>query len=740
MATVDEMLQTLQQEQQSIKQGQDQTQSQLLTIEQMLGELQAPAPTAAAPEPEKQSLFEWFKGGKREENIPLIQGAYLGLPSEKAAQMTALLTTTASDDRLRSGIKKILPNAQFDKDQYGNLVVIAPVYRDGKETQQYTRFYPNPKGLNAVDLMQAAGAVTLGQGIALTGGALGVPTAGVLGGGLIGMTEAAIVEAASSALSDDPFQVFDVPIGFVGGAAGAKAAQVLGDIIAKVKSKPSAVLDKEGNLKQSVRTQLTELGLDPDNISAELASKIRQQVRQVGQPEASARLAEAESLPTPVPLTRGEASGSRAQQLFEDQVESGMFGEPARLTMEARRAQQQAAVQENLAQMQRGLGGEEVVDLGQGGRAAQEALAQQRQAERQAATQAFREAEQAGYAFVSPDLAGGVSDDLRDVLRNYNPSEVSATTSIVDEMDEILATGGDVKRLFQLRQRLVNTGAAGTPEQAAASAIRRQLDNSLETAIDNQLLTGNPEAVTKQLAAIRNYADFAQKWKKDGILKKLTEVTTRDGDRVFKQDPASVANYLFGAKGAKLVGAPQMARDLATLKRTLPADQWNTLRQEAFLLMANRAQSVGRSGDIEVSGTKFRNFWNEMQNNNPDLVNGLFTKEEKQLISRFASVASRVTGGAKNYSNTATAAGGLIQRIANSLGNTTVARLALRAPIIKGITEAVAGTRADQAFKIPLGRATQPISGAAGAATAGETGGEPFYDLYEGITGVDIPR
>jgi len=289
MATVDEMLQTLQQEQQSIRQGQEQTQSQLLTIEQMLGELEAPAPSVAEPEPEKQSLFEWFKGGKREENIPLIQGAYLGLPSEKAAQMTALLTTTASDDRLRSGIKKILPNAQFDKDQFGNLVVIAPVYRDGKETQQYTRFYPNPKGLNAVDLMQAAGAVTLGQAIAATGGALGVPTAGVVGGGLIGMTEAAIVEAASSALSDDPFQVFDLPIGFFGGALGAKAAQVLGDIIAKVKSKPSAVLDDQGNLKQSVRTQLTELGLDPDNISAELASKIRQQVRQVGQPEASAR-------------------------------------------------------------------------------------------------------------------------------------------------------------------------------------------------------------------------------------------------------------------------------------------------------------------------------------------------------------------------------------------------------------------------------------------------------------------
>ena len=384
--TIEEMLQ-------AIGAQQNQNTQSILSIEDMLRAIESgPEPT---PEPEEQSWMEWFQGGKREESIPLIQGAYLGLPEDKARQMTALLATTASDDRLQSGIKKILPNAQFDKDQYGNLVVISPVYRDGQETQQYTRFYPNPKGLNAVDFMQGAGAVALGQAIAATGGLLGVPTAGVLGGGLIGMTEAAIVEAASSNLSDDPFQVFDVPIGFLGGATGAKVAQVLGDLISKVKNRPSTVLDSNGNLKASVRTQLTELGLDPDNITAELAAKIKGEVRRVGKPEASAALAEAESLPTPVPLTKGEASGSRAQQLFEDQAESGAFGEGTRMFMERQRALQQGALAQNLGDIQRGLGGGEVT-IGQGGAEAQAALATKKASEKAAATDLFNIAKQKG--------------------------------------------------------------------------------------------------------------------------------------------------------------------------------------------------------------------------------------------------------------------------------------------------------------------------------------------------------
>jgi len=94
--SIEEMLQ-------GIGAQQDQNTQKILSIADMLSGIESgPAPE---PKQEEQSWLEWFQGGKREENIPLIQGAYLGLPEDKARQMTALLTTTASDDRLQSGIK-----------------------------------------------------------------------------------------------------------------------------------------------------------------------------------------------------------------------------------------------------------------------------------------------------------------------------------------------------------------------------------------------------------------------------------------------------------------------------------------------------------------------------------------------------------------------------------------------------------------------------------------------------------
>lgn len=729
MQSIEEMLA-------GIKANQGQVSKQLLTIEEMLQGKQAGG--SAPSEPESQSILDWFKGGKREETIPLIERANLGLPSDKAAQMVALLATTASDDRLQSGIKKIMPNAQFDQDKFGNLVVIAPVYRNGEETQQYTRFYPNPKGLNPVDIMQGAGAIAAGQGLAMTGGMLGLPVTGLLGGGLLGMTEAALVEAASSKLSDDPFQVFDVPAGLLGGMAGAKVSDVLGSLIAKLKSKPSAVLDENGNLTPKMRGELTALGLDPDNITAEIAAKLRQDLTVTSDPKAVARVAESRSLPVEVPLTRGEATGSRAQQLLEDQAETGNLGEGTRGVFERLRGKQQQALGENITAIQSGFGGDLVEQSGQGAAAAQQTLAARRAAEQQAAGQMFEDARKAGSAFVSFDKTGELSENLNNIIRDFNPSETQATRAVLDELDEVLATSGDVTSIFQLRQRLSNTGNAGSPEYTAAQRVKRNLDSFLKELVDDQLLYGNPEAVTKQLAAIRNYADFAGKWKSGGILDTLTTKTSRDGGRVFKVAPESVANYIFGVKGAKLVSGTSMVRDLRTLKKTLPEKQWNELRQEAFVLISNRAFKTGRDGQTEVSGAAFQTFWNNMKKSNPDIIKTLFTKEEIKQINTFASVASRVTSGAKNYSNTATSSASLISSLLGASMDTTLGRLAVKAPFVRWITGGVA----EQSLKRPIKRGVGPMAlgGAGGALTAGDVGGQMQYDQYEGMTGVQIPR
>ena len=144
---------------------------------------------------------DWFKGGQREDFIPTAFNANLGLPADKSAKLVTLLSTTASDDRLEMGIKKILPKATFDKDQYGNLVVTAPVYRDGKETGQFNRFYPNPAGLDTTDVMIGSGAAALASPITKGLQFLGAPIKRALGGAAIGATEAGLVEGVSSYLT-----------------------------------------------------------------------------------------------------------------------------------------------------------------------------------------------------------------------------------------------------------------------------------------------------------------------------------------------------------------------------------------------------------------------------------------------------------------------------------------------------------------------------------------------------------
>ena len=196
--------------------------------------------------------LDWFKGGKREDNIPLANQANLGLGFKDASKLVALLATTASDDRLKTGIKKIIPNAEFDKDDFGNLVAIVPKYKDGQPTQQFTRFYPNPSGLDITDLMQGSGAVALGQAIVGTGGALGVPTTGLTGSGLVGMTEAGLVEAISARLSNAKTKLTDPIYGFFGGVAGKKIADVGAGIVNMFRGKPDALFDANGILKPKV--------------------------------------------------------------------------------------------------------------------------------------------------------------------------------------------------------------------------------------------------------------------------------------------------------------------------------------------------------------------------------------------------------------------------------------------------------------------------------------------------------
>jgi hypothetical protein len=595
----------------------------------------------------------------------------LGLPPAKAAQMTALLATTRSPDRLRSGIAKIEPEAEFGEDEAGRLYAVMPVYRDGKKTGQFTRVYPNEPGLGFTEALQAAGAVAattpIGRGLR----AVGLPTTGALGAATIGATEAAVVEGASSALSGVPFQVTDIPIGAAGGVAGEKLFNVVGSLVgAARRSGADRVLGPDGRLLPGPAKLVRDAGLDPDQVTAAVAAEIQKQARAGVEPGAAAVTAMSRGLPVEVPMTRGQITGSKGQQLVEDAMASGVYGRRAEEVMTGFREKQQEALRGNITAITEGMApGSIPAPKGAGGEKAQEALVAARAGDKALADDLYKQARASGAAYVTPDEAVNITDALRGAYRGLSsPIATPKVDQYLLRLDEIMANGGDVGALQAWRQQVSSLReGTPTPDGVVAGKILKDFDKRLEAAVDNQLVIGDQQAVKAWSNAIKNWREYKKTWEsKGGILNVLTEEVTRDGSLVLKVAPESAANAIFTMTASGLAGKTGLPRDLLTLKSKLPAAEWNALRQEALIRLTDTAEGAFRGGERQVSGVNFKKAWENLQSNNPGVVNNLFNKAERDTITQFANVAAKATNAAVNASNSANAAAGMIQRLASS--------------------------------------------------------------------------
>jgi len=671
-----------------------------------------------------KDVIDWFKGGQRDETIPLAHQAKLGLPMKEATKMVTLLATTASDDRLQSGIKEIIPDAEFMKDSFGNLVAIVPHYIDGKPTKQFTRFYPNPKGLDVTDLMQAAGAITAGQAIAYTGGAAGVPVTGIGGSGLIGMTEAGLVEAISSKLSNAKYKVTDPIFGIFGGVVGNKIADMGAKVVNVFRSNPNAMFDANGVLDPKIAKQLKDAGIDPETVTKDTLGKISAKVKQKIDPLEAQRLVDAETLPVPVPLTTATITGSKGAQLFEDAAASGAFGDSAERTMAGAQAKVQDALQANIPAIQDDIarGSEKITNIGEAGPGAQAALVNQKEVADRVANDLYKEARSSGPAFLD-QLEGDVMVDriTKDMAENFELSNVTETAKFIDQMRKIISDGGDVRELFALRKRITNQSKEMGQSGSSAGFLNELFDKELTQALESTLIYGDDTAVVKWLAAIKNYKEFTNTWNsKGGILSALTEETIKDGTKSsLKISPEAAANFIFNAStgSSKISTNPQVARQLITLKNKLPIEQWNQIRQEAFLRLT-QAGKTSKGGVDKFSGVMFRKNYKDLMTKNPGMLKNLFTPREIELIDKFANVSARATGGAVNASNSANAAFNAAGKLAAAFGATNVGAYMTRAFGIRLLREFVGGARAQIAAS---GRTTQLPSIGAGPGGAAAT-------------------
>lgn len=677
-----------------------------------------------AEQPEQPGLLEragrWLTGANREESIPGPTGIEGGMMTpQQAARATALFATTQDPQRLRAGLQLIEPDVQFQQDSYGNDVALWPRKDANGNITGYNRFYPNPAGLDVGDVMRGAGVVSSALGVGKLAQLLGLPLRGVTGGATLGGLEAGVTEGASALASGQPFNKADVVYGAAGGVLGEKAGQVVQQLVGLARSAgPQAVVDASGNLLPRYADIVRRAGLDPDQISAQVAADMATMVRGGVPADEAAATAMSRGLPTPIPLTRGQLTGNKGQQLFEDMAASGAAGDLARVMMETQQRRTQDALTSNLDQLLERLNPAGApIQRGAGGAAAQASLVGQREVAKAAANDLYTAA-RATSAVIAPDASEPVSNAMRTAFRaQFNPISAPGAAAMLDEFDRVAATG-DINQIMSWREQMSSLRKGGpTVDAAAVEPVLQAFDREIAVAVDQALLSGDVAAAEAWGKAIKNYSEFASTWKsKGGILNSLTGGAMRDGSLQLKVAPEAAADYIFTTTASGLANKTGLARDLVTLKTRLPAQEWDMLRQEAFLRLMDTSKGAVRGGERQTSGINFFKAWADLRDKNPGVVNSLFTKDERDLITQFATVAARATGGAVNSSNSASAFAGLIPRMMQAFGNTNLTQFLIRVPLARGLTEAAGGARAIAATR-GMPRPATPIT--TGGAVAG---------------------
>ena len=657
-----------------------------------------------------RDIYDWTRGAKVQyAHVPILgQGIGardLGLSPAATTQLMTMVASTLDPARLEAGIKNIDPDATTLRDDFGNVIASFPVRENGV-LRGWKTFYPNPRGLDIPTMTQLSGVVALAPLVEAGVAGVGIPAQLGLRTGTTALTEAAVGEVMSAASAETPLEPGPI---IEGGAWGSgmyglgKALGFIADKIGNVPSwfrNPARTLDRNAQLSPEAVRYLKSVGIDPDQVQASVYADLEGMIRGGAVPEAALAKMQAQGLPVPVPLTTGQISGDMEQQLFEDLAAKGVYGETARTMITDAYAAQEAAVKENIDEIQRIIaGGGPTVARTEGGEAAQAALLAARTAARKRADDLYIQARTAGAAYLDPATATTYGAEIVDSLaKNYNPLAVPITTNIVSKIDEAFQNGASLSDIHVYRTQLSNQArnGAGSDASAAGEAIE-QLDDKLYQMAEQNLLYGNNEAVGMWANAIKNYRQYKDKWNSQGgILNRLTKEGMQDGSRVLILGPREAASTILAGTFSGLISKPASIRMLNTLKNELPAAEWDMLRQDAFMLISDGIVSASSGSSGKISST-FSREWFDANRKNPQLLRTLFSPEEIRIMNSLARTTSQITRTAKNTSNSAAAAGSLLGRLFRSLGSTDTGTAVMQFWGAEGLRRAYGVARASAA-------------------------------------------
>lgn len=607
-------------------------------------------------------------------------------------------------------------------DRFGNPIV----------TQGGQDYFVNAPGVSGADATRvAADTVMFAPAARLMQGATAIGRLAGLGAGAAGGAATSIGQdvAAQAAGSRQPVDIGAAGItGAAMGVAGFAAPEIdrfVGWVANQARGGSTRLYDPASQqLTAEGRRIAQQAGLDPDAISGGLAQRFANLADNAADPRAAAALAETQTLPGgPVRITRGQVTGDPSQQMTENMMEKGVFGNVPQTIMRGAREQ----TQEDLARVGQAVQGRlaggqpTVTELGQGGRRAQEALVGQADRARAGVDAAYDTARQTRGA-LDGDFARERFIGVRDaVSRDHALTGLPRTNAILDDLagqlDRVPENGDvPVRALFDWRQRARAAQAAGGEEAVAIRKAVGEVDSILDDAITGALVRGDEASISAFRTAIQTNRDYASRFKGGDVIQRLTAREQRSGEWALSVPPDQAVNAIFGSR--QLFGGGNVARDLGTLRTRLGPDsaEWNGLREEVFmrLLRAGQGPVDPAAGTQVFSGVKFLRALGSANRDYPDIMRTMFNGEERALLDQFGRVAARATGtvrGGDNFSNTTPAAANIMQRImqASFMGEGAALRLA-SIPLVGSLYRMGVGLTAAPAALNPVLRA--PVSAA----------------------------
>lgn len=631
-------------------------------------------------------------------------------------------------------LRNHFPEAQIEQDSHGHHMVSFP---SGK-------YYLNRPGLSPRDITKPVfqGAAYLA---ATQGAGKLVPAQSLLGqsavvGGAAGATSLGFDAGASAAGSEQGLNVPQAGVNAVLGGLFEVARPLITPIWRALTAKGTVP-----DVPQA-RAALVDAGFNPEELTDEAVDYFIKQANTSISPRAAATVAEANTLPVKVPLKQGQITGSSRQQMTEDLMEKGAFGDAAENIMKGRTSQTQEAIRENIPAIQQRLGGGQVVQRGEGAAAAQRALVAKNDRLSQAISEAYEAARATKGATIPGHTAGSLYDDVAASADDFIPhtkvaqKELAKLKGIIQgnaRKSTILDANGapieavphqtaaDIKKLYDWRRR-VSSLARNTSDRTESKALaemRKQFDRNMKTVLDGDLMQGNAKAIKAWRKAIRMRAVRGNMFESGDLVSSLVETEYKGGGLRLKVAPEAAGNYILGKSDLGIISRPEMTRELYKLRKVLgpKSPEWNAIREEVFLRIAAAGEGGYVSGARQFSGAKLLKAWSELTRKNHEVMRVLFSTEESKLIAQFARVAARATNPAKggaNNSNTGPALANTLQRVSGFLAFGEKGR-ALLSRIFPAGYDAI---QAGQAYKTARGvlpKRQMPVGLSGGLGVAG---------------------